>query len=99
MHARVSTYAGPEGSADEAIRAFESVTDPLKGLDGFERAYLLVDRDSGKAITMTLWASDEAAEASAEAAKQMRGQAAGSAGLSIESVETYEVAMQVEPGG
>ncbi len=35
----------------------------------------------------------------AERAKQMRSDAAGGAGMSIESVQTYEVAVQIEPTG
>jgi hypothetical protein len=48
---------------------------------------------------MTLWSSEEAAQASAEQAKQMRSDAAGGAGMSIGSVETYEVALQIQATG
>ncbi len=48
---------------------------------------------------MTLWSSEDAAEASAQRAKQMRSDAAGGAGMSIGSVETYEVALQIESVG
>lgn len=99
MHARVSTYAGSPDQAEAGIRNFEGLTDALRSLDGFEGAYLLVDRGTGNAITMTLWSSEDAAEASAERAKQMRSDAAVGAGMSIESVQTYEVAVQIEPAG
>ncbi len=99
MHARVSTYAGSPEQAQEGIRNFEGLTDALRSLDGFEGGYLLVDRGTGKAITMTLWSSEDAAEASAERAKQMRSDAAGGAGMNIESVETYEVAVQIPRSG
>ncbi len=99
MQARVSTYAGTPEQAQEGIQNFEGLTDALRSLDGFEGAYLLVDRGRGKALSVTLWASEEAAQASAEKAKQMRSQAAEGAGMSIESVEDYEVAVQIQPGG
>jgi heme-degrading monooxygenase HmoA len=99
MHARVSTYAGTPDQAEEGVENFEGLTDALRGLDGFEGAYLFVDRGTGKAVSVTLWASEDAAQASAEKAKQMRDQAAGGAGMSIESVATYEVAVQIQPGG
>lgn len=99
MQARVSTYAGTPEQTKEAIQNFEGLTDALRSLDGFEGAYLLVDRGTGKALSVTLWTSEDAARASAEKAKQMRSQAAGGAGMSIESVEGYEVAVQIQPGG
>ncbi len=98
MHARVSTYSGSPEQAEEGIRNFEGLTEGLRSLDGFEGAYLLADRGTGKAITITLWSSEEAAQASAEHARQMRDQAAGGAGMSIDSVDTYEVAVQIQPG-
>ena len=77
----------------------DAIQTALRGLDGFEGAYLFVDRGTGNAVSVTLWASEDAAQASAEKAKQMRDQAAGGAGMSIESVTTYEVAVQIQPGG
>ena len=99
MHARVSTYAGTPDQAEEGIQNFERLTDALRSLDGFEGAYLFVDRGVGKALSVTLWASEDAVQASAEKAKQMRDQAAGGAGMSIDSVATYEVAVEIQPGG
>ncbi|MDP8936383.1 MAG: hypothetical protein M3O23_01380 [Actinomycetota bacterium] len=97
MHARVSTYAGSPEQAEAGIRNFERVTDPLRSLEGFQGGYLLVDRGTGKAMTITLWSTEDAANASAERAKEMRSDAAGGAGMSVESVETYEVAFEVQP--
>ena len=96
MHARVSTYEGSADRLDEGIRGFERTTDALRQLDGFEGAYLLVDRAAGRALSVTLWSSEEAVQASAERANQMRSEATSPAGITIESVDTYEVAMQVE---
>jgi heme-degrading monooxygenase HmoA len=93
----VSAYTGPADRADDAVRAFEAASDTLRKLNGFERGYMLIDRETGNALTMTLWASEEAEQASAEAVKQMRAQAADSAGASIESVVRYEVAVEVTP--
>lgn len=99
MHARVGSYEGSPDQAEAGIRNFEGLTDRLRSLEGFQGAYLLVDRGTGKALTMTLWSSEEAAQASAEQAKQMRSDAAGGAGMSIGSVETYEVALQIQATG
>ena len=99
MQARVSTYGGTPEQAEEGTRNFEGLTEALRSLDGFEGAYLLVDRGTGKTLSITLWASEDAARASAEKAKEMRSQAAGGAGMSVDSVEDYEVAVQIQPGG
>jgi heme-degrading monooxygenase HmoA len=97
MHARVSTYSGWAAQVDDGVRNFEGATDALRQLEGFEGAYLLVDRHGGRVMTITLWSTEQTAEASAERASQIRQEAAGDAGLSIDSVGTYEVALQIEP--
>ncbi len=92
MHARVSTY---EGEADELVKGFDSVTGALEELDGFSKAYFLVDRPGGKGISITLWESEDALNASVERANQMRKEATDQAGASIQSVDHYEVALTV----
>jgi hypothetical protein len=89
MWARVGTYeiAGEE-QLEEGIRGFERGLDPLRELEGVREAYLLVDRASGKAATMTLWESEDALRASEEVADRVRRDAAGDA---VRSVERYEV--------
>ncbi len=93
MWARVSSYSfeGASGQEiDEGVRAFEGALDQLRQMEGIRDAYLLVDRSSGKALTITLWESEEAVRASEEAANRVRSDAAGDA---VESVERYEVAL------
>jgi heme-degrading monooxygenase HmoA len=90
MFARVSTYSG-EG--DALVEGFSDQTDAIEQVEGFERAYLLVDREKGKAISITFWASESALEQSAEQANRMREEATSPSGGSIESVESYEVAI------
>ncbi len=97
MQARVSTYAGAADHIEDAIRSFEAISDAVRELDGFEGAYLLVDRGSGRALTITLWSSEDAVQASTERANQTRAQAAATAGISIENVAVYEVAVQLSP--
>jgi heme-degrading monooxygenase HmoA len=92
VHARVSTYEGDAGPLREG---FESVTDSLKQVDGFERAYFLIG-DSGQAMSITLWESRDALEASVEAANRLRETATQPSGATITSVESYEVALTVD---
>jgi heme-degrading monooxygenase HmoA len=92
MHARVSTY---NGEADELVKGFDSVRSALEELDGFSKAYFLVDRAGGRGISITLWESEDALNASVESANQMREEATDQAGASIQSVDHYEVALTV----
>ena len=80
MFARVSSYQFPADQADQAVQTFTTAINPLRQLDGAKGAYLLLDRNSGKALTITLWQSEEALGASEEAANKLRSDAAGSAG-------------------
>ena len=92
MFARVSRYEAPKDEVDEALAAFEASTEAVRQMPGIERAYLLVDRQGGRVLTITVWESEESMAASAEAAKALRSQAMGAAGGSVVAVETYEVA-------
>jgi heme-degrading monooxygenase HmoA len=92
VHARVSRY---EGDVDRLIDGFERQADLVRGLEGFTRAYLLVDRAGGRAMTVTLWGSEEALDASASRATHLREEASETAGARIGSVDSYEVAFDV----
>ena len=96
MFARVSTYrTGAGGDADQMLEGFESVTEPLEQIDGFSHAYFLVDRASGKAMSITIWQSEQALAASAAKADELRKQGSETGGGSIESVEQYEIGLTV----
>jgi heme-degrading monooxygenase HmoA len=92
VHARVSTY---EGDVDALVAGFARQTDLVRRLDGFVRAYLLVDRAADRAIVVALWESEGALAASAERAAHLRQEASEAAGGAVGSVESYEVALEV----
>jgi heme-degrading monooxygenase HmoA len=95
MFARVSRYRGDA----ELLRAgFDAAAPELEQLDGFEQAFFLADREHSRAMSITLWDSAEAMDASAERAHAMRTRATEPANASIESVESYEVLLNVGPG-
>jgi heme-degrading monooxygenase HmoA len=96
MFARVSTYQFAPDQADQGAEAFNRTTETLRQMDGVRSAYFLLDRVSGKALTITLWESEDAMTASEEAANRLRSDAAGSAGGTVQSVERYEVAFHEE---
>ena len=92
MYARVSTY---RGDGDRLLQGFAEVTGALEAIDGFSRAYFMVNRESGKGMSITVWESEEALNASAAKADELRSQGAEAGGAQIESVETYEIGMTV----
>ena len=106
MFANVSTYQGPPDQIDEGIRyAQENIVPTLQEVEGFEGIYLLVERQSGKVLTVTLWESEEALRASEEEAKQLRSEHRGrwdqvptaeAGGQEVAGVEGYEVAISPE---
>ncbi|MEA2532309.1 MAG: hypothetical protein QOJ93_120 [Actinomycetota bacterium] len=94
MYARVSTYTASPSNADRLVEAFGS-DNRLSQMAGIRDAFLLVDRASGRALTITLWDSEEAMTASAVGATQVRQAATGIAEGRVESVEAYEVALHL----
>ncbi len=100
MFARVSTLRGSADLIDEGIRYVrENVLPRAELIDGYKGAYLLVDRNSGTSVSVTLWESEEAMRASEEAANSLRGKAAEGIGAEIATVERYEVAITPEERG
>ena len=98
MFARVSTYLGDPAQIDQGLNhARENILPRIKQVDGFEGVYYLVDRQSGKALTITLWESEEALRASEEEANRLRTESAESASATIENVERYEVGISEAP--
>ncbi len=106
MFANVSTYQGPPDKIDEGLRyAQENIVPSLQEVEGFEGVYLLVDRQSGKVLTITLWESEEALRASEEETTQLRSEHRGqwdqvptaeAGGQEVAGVERYEVAISPE---
>jgi heme-degrading monooxygenase HmoA len=64
-------------------------------IEGFFRAYFMVDRESGRGMSITVWETEEALNASAARADELRSRGAETGGATIESVENYEIGMTV----
>jgi heme-degrading monooxygenase HmoA len=97
MHARVSFYDASAENVDAGIEQFRGVRASVQQMQGNQGGMLLIDREGGKAITITFWDSADDLQATSEQADQLRQQVANTAGLSIRSVEGYEVAVQFGP--
>ena len=71
MFARTSTWSGsPEALQKWSDNAREKVKGFVEGLPGNAGVMFLVDRKSGTALTLTLWDSEGAAEATDQFAEQ-----------------------------
>jgi len=93
--ARLSTFEGPPDAIDRMREDFNRLGDELQEMKGFEEAYLLVDRDAGRAVAFTRWDNRAALEASTEKANEMRERVASAAQYEIKTVDSYEIALRV----
>ena len=94
MFARVSFFEGPTDKIDEGIEYVKANVLPrARKMDGWKGIANLVDRSTGKELTITLWESENAMRASEEAANTLRSDAAEHASQEIHGLEHYEVAI------
>ncbi|MBI2868884.1 MAG: hypothetical protein HYX96_03555 [Chloroflexi bacterium] len=99
MFARVSTVQGTPDKIEAGIRHYrEQVLPTANKLAGFKGAYLLVDRKSGKELSVTLWDTERHMQESAKTAEQLRSQASQAVAASQPAtVEMFEVAVEQQP--
>lgn len=91
--ARVSEYHGSPAKIGDGIRQTKKTEADLKAMQGFQHAYLLVDRKSGKATTITLWDSETALTRTSSGAGSLREDITSSFGATEKAdVSTFEVA-------
>ena len=94
MYARVNTITGSPEQAEAGISDFRDTVVPWIKEHGGRGGILLVDRESGKAIAVTLWNDEEAMRQSEEAANEHRNRVSGEMqSTQPPSVERYEVAV------
>ena len=92
MFARVSTYEGPPEQMGEGINhARQHILPAVRNIEGFSGVLFLADRESGKALSITLWESEQALRNSEEEAGRLRRESAEAGGETIAAVERYEV--------
>ena len=58
MYARITMLQGQPGKLDEGIRFFQDGDTQLRQVKGYKGAWLFVDRQSNKAVTVSLWESE-----------------------------------------
>ena len=95
MVARVARYEVPQDRIDDAVAAFGEAGTQIENLDGFAGGYVLIDREDGRTMTVTLWNNLAAMENSERSAGTLRRQAAQAASGTVLSVEKFEVAQEL----
>ena len=94
MHARVTHISGSPDQAEQGIKSFRDDTIPAIKEIGGRGGILLVDRESGNAMAITLWEDEAAMRASEERANELRRAASQELGAAGEPrVERFEVAV------
>ena len=94
MHARVSTITGSPDQAEAGISDFKENVSPWIKENGGHGGILLIDRETGKAIAITLWNDEDALRRSEEAASEHRQRVTDEMqGSQAPTVERYEVAV------
>ena len=92
MFARVSEFEARPEQLDEMKReGVEHVLPALRIQEGFDGGLVLADRGSGKVLAVALWESEQAMDATEEAAHWLRAFGAEAAGGMLKGVERYEV--------
>ena len=93
MFARATTIQASAETADAGIQQYRDALSRFREIPGNKGALLLIDRNSGRGIGVTLWESEQAMTESREQADQLRQRAAQQAQGQIVSVDEYEVAV------
>jgi hypothetical protein len=97
MHARVAVYEIPGHRMGEAVAAFGNAINQIGELSPQE-VYLLVSRDDNRALTISIWDTAQAMEASRVRASGLRSDAVSVVDGSVQSVVEYEVAIHERAG-
>lgn len=92
MFARLVRYSVDPERCDEALEAFKRAAEQIGNIDGITGGYVLVDGESGRIVTMTLWEDRAKMEASEVQASSLRQEALRTVEGDVDSVERLQVA-------
>jgi serine phosphatase RsbU (regulator of sigma subunit) len=95
VFARTTTYYTADPSLHWEPELFHRLTvrvlEVLPKMDGYAGAYYFMDRKSGKALSISLWESEEAMQRTEEAVRPLRKELAEGLSGNIVDVEHFEV--------
>ena len=91
MHARIGTWSGDGEELERWVeRTRREVVPQVRAAPGSCGVLALLDREHGRALTITLWESEEAMRASEERRASLQSGTAGASGATVETAR-YEV--------
>lgn len=92
MVSRVNFLEAERERIGDVARAVREIVHPgIREEDGYVGYIVLGDRETGRAIGVTLWESQEAREASEAKARQIRPRLEQDTGGTMRAVERYDV--------
>lgn len=92
MYARTSTWSGSSEALEKWAEHVRSKVAPMvAGLPGNADAFFFIDRAGGRALTLTIWESEDAAASSDRMADKSRDSTIAATGVALESRGRYEV--------
>ena len=95
MVARIGKWQGSGEDLERwVVRSQDQVKPAVAQQSGLEGALWLLDRDTGEALTITLWEDEEAMAASERFRQQTQSKTAEESGASV-TTATYEVVDRV----
>jgi heme-degrading monooxygenase HmoA len=95
MHARVTRVRGNSASMEAGIAHFrDTLLEQLEGMPGFRDAVLMIDREHGDGLAITMWDSEDAMRGSELGADALRAQSATEMEAAVTSVERFEIVVQ-----
>lgn len=94
MFARVDTVVGRSAKLDDAIAACESSLEGFIGAQGFSGCFLLVNRQGGKLLWVTLWDTEDDLVQGAWGMSAIRDRIIAAIGGNAGPSERYEVGVR-----
>lgn len=94
MYARVSRYEVPTNRIEDDVRGVGETQRRIAAMPGSQGLFYLVDRQSGKTMSITLWDDERAMWESEDSASQLRDETTAASEAKLISIERYEVATQ-----
>lgn len=94
MYARVSRYEVPMDKIEEDVRGVQETQQKVSQMPGSQGLLYLVDRQSGRTMSVTLWEDERAMWESEEASSRLRDETTAANSGKVISIERYEVATQ-----
>lgn len=95
MFARVRITTGVPEKVDDGIQHFrETVVSGYKNVAGFKGAYLLVNRQTGRIMGITLWNTEAHMQATSVTSERLRAAGTQVVGGSTPPAEEYEVVVE-----